>query len=68
VFGRLIALTLLTVGLSRVDLGPWHTAVGLTIACAKALLVALFFMHLLSSGRRPIGVGDGGPTGANLHS
>jgi cytochrome c oxidase subunit 4 len=51
VFAALIALTLLTVGLSRLDLGAWHSAVGLTIACCKALLVALFFMHLLSSSR-----------------
>jgi cytochrome c oxidase subunit 4 len=47
VFAALIALTLLTVGLSFLDLGPWHTVVGLGIGVAKALLVALFFMHLL---------------------
>jgi len=49
VFAGLIALTVLTVGLSLVDLGEWHTVVGLGIAIAKALLVVLFFMHLLHS-------------------
>ena len=49
VFLALLALTGATVGLSYVDLGPWHAAVGLTIAAAKALLIGLFFMHLLRS-------------------
>jgi len=51
VFGALIALTALTVGVSLLNLGPWHTAVGLAIATTKALLVALFFMHLLHGSR-----------------
>ena len=51
VFAALIALTLLTVGLSFVELGVWHSIVGLAIATAKALLVALFFMHVLYSSR-----------------
>ena len=51
IFAALIALTALTVGVSFLDLGAWHTAIGLTIAAAKAILVALFFMHLLSSPR-----------------
>jgi cytochrome c oxidase subunit 4 len=49
VFAGLIALTLLTVGVSFVELGPWHTTVGVTIGAGKALLVVLFFMHLLHS-------------------
>lgn len=49
VFAALIALTILTVGMSFLELGPWHTILGLTIGVAKALLVALFFMHLLYS-------------------
>ena len=55
VFAALIALTLLTVGLSYVSLGPpiWHTVTGLTIATVKALLVVLFFMHVLYSTRLP---------------
>jgi len=51
VFLCLIGLTLLTVGLSFQELGAWHTIVGLAIASGKALLVALFFMHVLYGGR-----------------
>jgi cytochrome c oxidase subunit 4 len=51
VFGSLIALTILTLGLSFLQLGNWHTPIGLTIAVGKTLLVALFFMHLLYSPR-----------------
>jgi cytochrome c oxidase subunit IV len=47
VFGALLGLTVLTVGVSMV---PMPTsigiAVGLAIAAAKGTLVALFFMHL----------------------
>jgi len=49
VFLALLALTAATVGLAFVDLGAWHSAVGLTIAAMKALLVVLFFMHVLHS-------------------
>ncbi|RMD87182.1 MAG: cytochrome-c oxidase [Candidatus Dadabacteria bacterium] len=42
----LLALTIITVAVSRVDLGTWNIVVALLIASAKALLVALFFMHL----------------------
>jgi len=42
----LLGLTALTVGVSRLDLGPGNAAVALAIACAKASVVALFFMHL----------------------
>jgi cytochrome c oxidase subunit 4 len=51
VFAALIALTLITVGVSFLDLGSWHTAVGLAFGAAKATLVVLFFMHLLYSPR-----------------
>ncbi len=52
IFGALISLTLLTLGLSYVHLGEsLHLIVGLTIATTKAVLVALFFMHLLYSSR-----------------
>ena len=49
VFLALLALTAATVGLTYVDLGAWHSIVGLTIAAAKALLIVLFFMHLFRS-------------------
>jgi len=51
VYGLLIALTILTVGISFLNLGMWHSSVGLVIAVCKALLVALFFMHLLYSSK-----------------
>ena len=47
VFATLIVATILTVAQSRMDIG--HAAnriIGLAIACTKATLVALFFMHL----------------------
>ena len=51
VFVCLVALTLLTIRLSFVDLGEFHAVVGLAIATCKGLLVAMFFMHVLYSGR-----------------
>ncbi len=51
VFAALIALTLLTVGASFLELGAWHTTVGVLIGLVKASLVGLFFMHLLHSSR-----------------
>jgi cytochrome c oxidase subunit 4 len=51
VFAALIGLTALTVSASFLNLGPYHTAVGLAFAVAKASLVALFFMHLWYSTR-----------------
>jgi cytochrome c oxidase subunit 4 len=51
IFAALIGLTLLTVAVSFFHLGAWHSVVGLGIGVAKALLVALFFMHLLYSTR-----------------
>jgi cytochrome c oxidase subunit 4 len=42
----LLAGTALTVFAARIDLGPFNAAVALTIATVKALLVALFFMHI----------------------
>jgi cytochrome c oxidase subunit 4 len=52
VFGALILLTALTVGLSRLELTEtWHTIFGLSIAVTKATLVILFFMHVFWSTR-----------------
>ncbi len=42
----LLAGTILTVIAAHINLGPFNAAVALTIATVKALLVALFFMHL----------------------
>ena len=46
VFGSLIVLTVLTAWVSTVDLGWANTPVALIIASGKALIVALFFMHV----------------------
>ncbi|HSV08643.1 MAG TPA: cytochrome C oxidase subunit IV family protein, partial [Candidatus Binatus sp.] len=46
VYGALLVLTVVTVGVSLVDLGPLSTVVALAIAAAKASLVILFFMHV----------------------
>jgi cytochrome c oxidase subunit 4 len=47
----LLALTALTVAVSRVDLGALNAVAALALACAKASIVALFFMHLKYEGR-----------------
>jgi len=51
VFLALVAGTILTYLAARVDMGPLNNIVMLTIACAKATLVVLFFMHLRWSTR-----------------
>lgn len=43
----LLILTLITVAVSFVHLGPYNLVVAMAIASIKASLVALFFMHLL---------------------
>lgn len=45
----LIVLLLLTFGSAYLRLGAWNSTVNLAIAAAKALLVAVFFMHLRSA-------------------
>jgi cytochrome c oxidase subunit 4 len=47
VLAALLVLTVVTVAVSYVDLGPLNLAVAMLIACVKASLVVLFFMHLL---------------------
>ena len=51
VFGALAAGTLLTWYASTVELGMWNTPIALLIACFKAILVILFFMHVIHSTR-----------------
>jgi len=47
VFAALIVGTVTTVYASRLDIAhPWNFVVGLAIACVKASLVAMIFMHL----------------------
>lgn len=42
----LLVGTFLTYEAALIDLGPFNSAIALIIATTKALLVALFFMHL----------------------
>ncbi len=46
VAGALLVLTAITVFAAQTDFGSWNLVVALLIAAAKAILVALFFMHL----------------------
>jgi cytochrome c oxidase subunit 4 len=47
----LLTLTVITVAVSRIDLGAFNVVVALAVACFKATLVAMFFMHLKYEGR-----------------
>jgi cytochrome c oxidase subunit 4 len=51
IFGILIVLTAVTVAVAYVDLGRWNTVAALAIACFKALIVVLYFMHVKYSAR-----------------
>jgi cytochrome c oxidase subunit 4 len=51
VFAGLLALTLVTVLVSYVDMGLMNVVVALLIASGKASLVALFFVHLKGESR-----------------
>jgi cytochrome c oxidase subunit IV len=46
IFGALMVLTALTVGLAYVNLGQMNIVVALAVAVVKASLVVMFFMHL----------------------
>lgn len=46
VFVALLVLTVVTVWISRHDFGTWNIVVAMLVASVKAMLVALFFMHL----------------------
>ena len=51
IFGALMIGTALTVLVAKFDLGPLNNVVMLSVACAKALLVILYFMHVRWSSR-----------------
>ena len=51
VFGSLMVLTGVTVAVAYLDLGPLNVIVALVIACVKATIVVLFFMHVKYSSR-----------------
>jgi cytochrome c oxidase subunit 4 len=49
--GALVALTVITVITSKIQLGAFNIVLAMAIAGLKATLVALFFMHLRWEGR-----------------
>jgi cytochrome c oxidase subunit 4 len=51
IFMSLLVGTALTIGATYIDMGPWNPVVALAIACAKATLVVLFFMHIKYSSK-----------------
>lgn len=51
IFGALLLGTGLTVGASYIEMGDYNAVVALAIACIKAVLVILFFMHIKYSSR-----------------
>jgi cytochrome c oxidase subunit IV len=51
IFGSLMVLTAVTVGVAFINLGPLNFPVALSIAIVKATLVILFFMHVKYSSR-----------------
>ncbi|MBO9539946.1 cytochrome C oxidase subunit IV family protein [bacterium] len=53
VYLALMALLLLTFGISRLSLGPFNTLASLAIALGKAALIVAFFMELRFSRSLP---------------
>jgi cytochrome c oxidase subunit 4 len=51
IVGALLVCTALTVGASYLELGIFNPIVAIAIACIKATLVVLFFMHVKYSSR-----------------
>jgi cytochrome c oxidase subunit 4 len=51
VFLALAAGTVLTYLVAFIDLGEWNPVIALAIACTKATLVILFFMHIRYSSK-----------------
>jgi cytochrome c oxidase subunit 4 len=51
VFVALLALLLVTIAAAYLPLGRWHLGVALAVATAKAILIGLFFMHVLYRSR-----------------
>jgi cytochrome c oxidase subunit IV len=51
VFLVLLFFTAFTTGVAFIDLGVFNAVIALAIACTKAALVVLFFMHIHYSSR-----------------
>ena len=47
----LMVLTATTTGVAFIDLGIWNPIVSIGIACFKAVMVILFFMHIRYSSK-----------------
>jgi cytochrome c oxidase subunit IV len=51
ILGALMVLTAVTTGVAYIDLGVLNPIIALAIACLKAVLVILFFMHIRYSSK-----------------
>src|SRR5271170_8238803 len=51
IFLALLVGTAITIGASYLEMGPWNPVVAIAIACVKATLVVLFFMHIKYSSK-----------------
>jgi cytochrome c oxidase subunit IV len=51
ILGCLLAATALTIFASYLELGPWNPVIAIAIACVKATLVVLYFMHVKYSSK-----------------
>ena len=51
IFATLLVLTAVTTAVAFIDLGPLNVVVMLSIACFKATLVILYFMHVRFTNR-----------------
>jgi cytochrome c oxidase subunit 4 len=51
IFAALLIGTAITIGASYIDMGQWNPVIAIAIACAKATLVVLFFMHIKYSSK-----------------
>ncbi len=51
IFAALLVGTAITIGATYLDMGAFNPIVALAIACTKATLVVLFFMHIKYSSK-----------------
>ena len=51
ILGALMVLTATTTGAAYLDMGVFNPIIALAIACLKAVLVILFFMHIRYSSK-----------------
>ena len=51
VFGALMFLLVLTIGVAYIDLGPLGIPIALSIAMTKAVIIMMYFMHVRFSPR-----------------